>query len=352
MATFDRIEHSGSAVATTIVSDITSGATTLVLTDATGWPTGSVGKFYATIDAGTATEEKVLITARSGTGVSGMTRGVDGTSASAHSGGASIVHGFVAVEADEANQISNMTAGAVTTKGDLLVATGSKTLARLAAAANSTLLQYDSAQATGVKGALLASANIAAGAVNAAAIGSGAVTLTKFGTGLRPEFIVADSTALLALSASAGDIAYQLDVDHLFAYDGAAWSPAATITQQTAVTGGPTSGTTELTIATLSIAALPARYELECSAFWSAYNSVDGDMFKFRIKVSGERAAISQRHVGGANIRLPYSLPTSTFTTIAASAAATVTVTVQRTLGTGTLTEETAGLVTAKMRFV
>lgn len=98
-----RIEHSGIAVSSTLTSPITNSDTALAAALLTGWPTGSTGKFYAIIGRGTATEEKVLVTTRSGNNLSGMTRGVDGTSASAHASGEVIEHVFVAAEADAAS---------------------------------------------------------------------------------------------------------------------------------------------------------------------------------------------------------------------------------------------------------
>src|SRR5689334_25317593 len=96
---FSRIQHGGGAVVTTLVSDITSSATVATLTDSTGWPDGSIGPFYAVFDPDLPSEEKVLVTSRSGNVLSGIARNVDGTSASAHVGGAQVAHIFTANEA-------------------------------------------------------------------------------------------------------------------------------------------------------------------------------------------------------------------------------------------------------------
>ena len=122
--------------------------------------------------------------------------------------------------------------------------------------------------------------------------------------------------------------------------------------QQATVTGGPTSGSTELVIATLNIPSQLTAYQLECAAFWTAYNSVQDDMFQFRIKVDGAvKAQGNNRHDGAVNERKIYALPTSTLTTISASTGCTVTATIQRTIGNGTLTENNSGLLTARMSF-
>src|SRR6266705_4288606 len=109
-----RIEHAGGALSTTLATDITSGDTSLSLTAGSTWPTGGTGPFYLVIDPTLSSEEKILATARSTNSLTGLTRGVDGTAAAAHSAGAVIKHIFSAVEADEANQLVKQTLGSVT----------------------------------------------------------------------------------------------------------------------------------------------------------------------------------------------------------------------------------------------
>lgn len=98
-----RYEHSGNAVPTTLSGAINSGATTINIADATGWPTGVSYPFWATLEPGTASEEKVLISSRTGTALTVSSRGADSTSATAHSANAAIIHSFSATEADAAN---------------------------------------------------------------------------------------------------------------------------------------------------------------------------------------------------------------------------------------------------------
>jgi hypothetical protein len=88
---------------TTLASAITSSDTSLTLTAYTNWPTGADGNFWVTIDGGTAQEERVLCSARSTASVTLATRGADGTTASAHSAGATIWPSWSATDADEAN---------------------------------------------------------------------------------------------------------------------------------------------------------------------------------------------------------------------------------------------------------
>jgi hypothetical protein len=103
-----RREYKGAATPTTITGGITNSSTSLTLTDATNWPTGS---FSLVIDPGLAGEEKILATSRSGTTVTLTTRGYDNTTASSHNAGAIIYPVPTAVDFDEANAHVNATTG-------------------------------------------------------------------------------------------------------------------------------------------------------------------------------------------------------------------------------------------------
>lgn len=104
----ERREYTGNAVQTTLSAGISSGeVTSASITASTGWPTGSTGPFYIELrsseDTG-ATVEQVKVTSRSGTTLSTLTRGVNGTSAAAWSAGAIVRHVFTSADADLANQ--------------------------------------------------------------------------------------------------------------------------------------------------------------------------------------------------------------------------------------------------------
>jgi hypothetical protein len=118
-----RYEHSGNAVTATLASSITAATTSIPITVASGWPTGSVGPFWVTIDRGTASEEKVLVLSRVGTALTVSARGADGTSAQAHSFGATIEHTISALEVDDANRIANEVDALGTLVGTTEVAT-------------------------------------------------------------------------------------------------------------------------------------------------------------------------------------------------------------------------------------
>lgn len=130
---FTRKEYQGAAAATTLASDITSGSTTISGVTLTGYPTGSVGNFVIVLGRGTASEEKILCSSRSGNTltVAASGRGYDGTSATSHTAGTALEHVLTATDLDEANQAVFNTLGKITTIGDLLYAASTTTLARL-----------------------------------------------------------------------------------------------------------------------------------------------------------------------------------------------------------------------------
>jgi len=141
-----RRSYAGAAAACTLTSSITSGDTTATLTGTvTGWPTTSGGPFYMVIDPGLSTEEKVLVGGRSTNSLTSITRGVDGTSASSHSGGATCYPVFTAVDADEANRVASV----LTTKGDILATDGSA-LNRFPVGLDRRVLIADSSQTNGL----------------------------------------------------------------------------------------------------------------------------------------------------------------------------------------------------------
>jgi hypothetical protein len=113
MAAYDRRSFTGAATATTLSSSIISGDTSISITDATGWPTGSGGDFFVVIDRGNAAEEVVRIDTRSTLTltVAASGRGSDGTTAVSHASGATIEHCLTAFDLDEANaHLSNQQA--------------------------------------------------------------------------------------------------------------------------------------------------------------------------------------------------------------------------------------------------
>lgn len=111
-----RKSYAGGAVATRLADDITAGATTITVADASTYPSSS-NPFVIAINRGSSSEEKVLIGSRSGNVLTVTTRGYDGTSALAHITNEVVEHVLDAVSIDEANAFANI----LTTRGDQLV---------------------------------------------------------------------------------------------------------------------------------------------------------------------------------------------------------------------------------------
>ena len=143
MAAYTRRQYAGAAAATTITVGINSAETTCTLASTTGFPNSAGVPFYVVIDPGTSSEEKCSATISGSTLT--ITRAQDDTTAVAHSAGATIYPVFTANDADEANEL----VAKLTTKGDLLVTSGSA-LNRLGVGGNGSILNADSTATNGV----------------------------------------------------------------------------------------------------------------------------------------------------------------------------------------------------------
>jgi hypothetical protein len=172
MAAYTRRQYAGAAAATTITAGISTVDTTCTLAATTGFPAAAGVPFYVVIDPGTSSEEKCSATISGSTLT--LTRAQDDTTASSHSAGATIYPVFTANDADEANEL----VAKLTTKGDLLVTTGSA-LNRLAVGANDTVLAADSSYANGVAWKQIPAAGLATDSVITAKIQDNAVTQAK-----------------------------------------------------------------------------------------------------------------------------------------------------------------------------
>jgi hypothetical protein len=142
MAAVTRRSYAGAAPACTLTNSITAGDTTALLTGTvTAWNDTAGGPFFMVIDPGLVTEEKVLVGTRTGSSLSVMTRGVDGTTAASHSAGATCYPVFTATDADEANTL----AAVMTTRGDLLTMGVGPTVGRLGVGGAGAILKSNSA---------------------------------------------------------------------------------------------------------------------------------------------------------------------------------------------------------------
>lgn len=96
--------YSSIAQRTTLASSVSDVATTMVVNAAVGFPAST--PYTMIVDQDTVNEEVVTVTGRSGTTLT-VIRGVDGTTAVAHSTGASVNHGVSARDFDEPNEHVN-----------------------------------------------------------------------------------------------------------------------------------------------------------------------------------------------------------------------------------------------------
>lgn len=145
----ERKQFKGGAPAATLAGLIDDEAVSLTISDATGWPDGT-NPFVIAVNRGLSNEEKMLVTTRVGTTLSGITRGYDDTTAFAHASSSIVEHVIDASTVDQANRLANLQ----TTKGDLLGHNGTNT-ARIPGAAmdgseDGFVAQADSAAATGI----------------------------------------------------------------------------------------------------------------------------------------------------------------------------------------------------------
>lgn len=93
-------EYAGGAVQTTLAFSIGTGDTSAQVVSGASLPTGATYPFVLTLDKGTSSEEKILVTSRSTNNLSGITRAYDGTTAKSHGGSFSsgtVSHGLDAL---------------------------------------------------------------------------------------------------------------------------------------------------------------------------------------------------------------------------------------------------------------
>jgi hypothetical protein len=135
-------EQFSNNASTTLSGAITNTATSITVASAMGFP--GTAQYRILIDS-----EILLVTAGAGTTSWTVTRGLEGTTAAAHSSGAVVTHILTAASLKSVPDYPRK--DLLTTKGDVYVATAAGNVARLPVGANGHLLQADSAQSTGLK---------------------------------------------------------------------------------------------------------------------------------------------------------------------------------------------------------
>lgn len=185
-----RRKYKGNATPTTIAGGLSSGVSSCVIGSATGWPTS--GPFYAVVDPGLSSEEKILVGSISGTTISSITRGVDDTTDQSHSAGCSIYPVFTATDADEANELTSTYAN----QGGI-VYQGASTFAQLAIGTAAQVLKVNSG-ATAPEWGQVATAGITDLAVTTGKIADDAVTMAKLAPAATPGIIHISTTTISA----------------------------------------------------------------------------------------------------------------------------------------------------------
>lgn len=192
-AAYARRQFPGAASDTTIVAGISDSATSVSLTTASGWPTGTytggiLVEFYSVTTG--ATLEKVWAASLSGTTLTLHSdgRGADGTSAIAHSSGVGIRPVAAARDADEANKAVNETIGKITAAGEILVGDGANSMAAVNAKTSGYILVGNGTTVASVAvsgDVTLSSAGeiqLAANSVGSSEIAADAVTSSEIAT--------------------------------------------------------------------------------------------------------------------------------------------------------------------------
>lgn len=205
---YERRDFSGGAVQATLTAGLASATSTLGETfqidNATGWPLGGNGRAFAVVvDRGTANEEKVLCSSRSGTSITIQTRNWDrptgtGTGVGHTPNSSKVELCITAVDVDEANYAVSQTVGQIAAKGDLLTGSAVNTFTKLSIGSDNTALIADSAQTSGQRWGLLGPTNISgvAGITKGGlATATGSNTFSVLPVGSDAQVLMADSVA-------------------------------------------------------------------------------------------------------------------------------------------------------------
>ena len=189
-----RRQYAGGAVASTLSSSVAaSGVATFNIASATGWPNSAGVPLFVVVSPQTSSEEKMSVTI-SGTTLTVVSRGVDGTTAASHASGATIYPVFTATDADEANELT----AKYTTQGSI-VYQGASTFTELALGTSGYPLV---AGASAPAYSQLTATGIADGAVTSAKILNGTIVLADLAAALQ-AFLVPVGTIAMWGGASA-----------------------------------------------------------------------------------------------------------------------------------------------------
>jgi hypothetical protein len=192
---------------TTLTNSMTDTSNSFTIADATNWPDGSTGNFWVTIDPNTASEERVLCSARSSTTVTVASsgRGKDGTIAIGHANSAVVWPSWSAQDANEANAHVSSTGstGSITVHGlalgsNVVGTTDTQTLTNKTL--TSPAINGATISASSVTGATVTNPTITGGSITGATINNAAWNLTlNAQTGTAYTVALADNGKLVTL---------------------------------------------------------------------------------------------------------------------------------------------------------
>jgi hypothetical protein len=133
---YERRSFSETAVDTQLSGTIDDSTDSFTIDDASGWPSGTGGKFYARIES-----ETLLVTTNTAGTMTDVERGQNGTSPATHVAGVGVSHVACKADYDEANYVVSKTVGKVTAVGDLLYGDGVNSLEHLPKGTAGTFLK-------------------------------------------------------------------------------------------------------------------------------------------------------------------------------------------------------------------
>lgn len=225
---YERRDVVGGAVETTLSGDLSSSGTSFTIAATTGWPSGTNGDFFVVIGRGTASEEKLRCTGRTGSTVSVplANRGADGTSATAHTSGDDVEICGTALDDDEANYAVAETVGKITAAGQILVGDGTNSLAAVQAKTSGQILVGD--------GSTLASVAVSGDATLSSA---GALTIGSQKVGVS-KMTVSATDRLLGRDTSGSGAAEELTVGGGLEFTGSGGIQRSALTGDVTATAG------------------------------------------------------------------------------------------------------------------
>jgi len=195
---------------TTLTNSMTDTSNSFTIADATNWPDGSTGNFWVTIDPNTASEERILCSARSSTTVTVASsgRGKDGTIAIGHANSAVVWPSWSAQDANEANAHVSATGstGSITVHGlavgsNVVGTTDTQTLTNKTL--TSPTISGATISASSVTGATVTNPTLSGGTIANTAISASSIILSINGqTGTTYTVDLSDAGKLVTLSNS------------------------------------------------------------------------------------------------------------------------------------------------------